>query len=67
MVAAVYDPTGQRRDIFGFAANRSLSNLTAPQTALYNLGAGVRPSHLINGDFTVNQEKWTGTPSAENQ
>lgn len=49
------------------AADRSLSNLTDHQTALYNLGAGAQPNHLINGDFTVNQEKWTGTPSAENQ
>ena len=53
--------------LFEAKADRTLSNLTDPQMALYNLGAGVRPSHLINGYFTVNQEKWTGTPSAENQ
>lgn len=64
MLRQIYDPTGQNRDIFGFAANRSLSNLTAPQTALYNLGAGVRPNLLdnayfvgggVDGRFPVNQ------------
>lgn len=48
-------------------ANKELSNLSNYQLALANLGAGVRPSHLINGDFSVNQKKWTSTPSAENQ
>lgn len=33
------------------AANRSLSNLDTPQQALFNLGAGVRPTLIINGDF----------------
>lgn len=37
--------------LFEAKANRTLSNLTAPQTALYNLGAGVRPNLLINTNF----------------
>lgn len=38
-------------------ADRQLSNLDTPQAALANLGAGVRPSLAINGDFRhpVNQ------------
>ena len=51
MLAQIYDPTGQRRDIFGAFANRTLSNLTNPQQALSNLGAGVRPNLLINAYF----------------
>lgn len=46
----------QRPDATGMgAANRTLSNLTDPQTALYNLGAGVRPNLLINGLFMIDQ------------
>ena len=52
MLAQIYDPTGQRRDIFGAFANRTLSNLTNPQQALANLGAGVRPNLADNCDFT---------------
>lgn len=36
-------------------ANQTLSNLSNTQTALANLGAGVRPRRGINMDFTVNQ------------
>ena len=53
MLAQIYDPTGQRRDIFGAFANRTLSNLTNPQQALSNLGAGVRPNLAVNCDFTT--------------
>lgn len=55
----------QRPDATGMgAADRTLSNLTDPQTALYNLGAGVRPNLLINGNFRVNQRKKTVYNSA---
>lgn len=39
------------------AADRQLSNLDTPQTALYNLGSGVRPNLLTNAYFAnpVNQ------------
>lgn len=36
-------------------ADQDFSNLTDPQTALYNLGAGVRPNLLINGLFMIDQ------------
>ena len=39
MVAAVYDPTGQRKDIFN----------------PYNIGASTRPTLLINGLFMIDQ------------
>ena len=61
----------QRPDATGMgAANRTLSNLTDPQMALYNLGAGVRPNLLDNwyfvgggknGAFPVNQKGITST------
>ena len=55
----------QRPDATGVgAADRTLSNLTNPQTAIYNLGAGVRPNLLINGNFRVNQRKKTVYNSA---
>ena len=41
--------------LFEAKADRTLSNLTDPQTALYNLGAGVRPNLLINGLFMIDQ------------
>ncbi len=47
----------------GDYADRQLSNLDTPQGALVNLGAGVRPSLLVNGDFraghVVNQRGQT--------
>ena len=47
-------------------ADRKLSNLDTPQTALYNLGAGVRPNLGDNCDFMcpINQRgktSWTAT------
>ena len=50
--------------LFEAKADRTLSNLTNPQTAIYNLGAGVRPNLLINGNFRVNQRKKTVYNSA---
>lgn len=37
--------------LFEAKADRTLSNLTAPQTALYNLGAGVQPNLFDNAYF----------------
>lgn len=50
-------------EMTGDYADRQLSNLDTPQAALANLGAGVRPSLLVNGDFraghVVNQRGQT--------
>lgn len=50
-------------EMTGDYADRQLSNLDTPQGALANLGAGVRPSLLVNGDFravhVVNQRGQT--------
>lgn len=50
------DPV-RKQDVPTLAADRQLSNLDTPQAALANLGAAVRPSLAINGDFRhpVNQ------------
>lgn len=48
-------------------ANRQLSNLDTPQLALANLGAGVQPNKIINGDFKINQRNWSRADSAVNQ
>lgn len=37
------------------------------QQALANLGAGVRPNHLVNSNFSVNQRGWVNTLRADNQ
>lgn len=44
-------------------ADLKLSNLDTAQEALANLGAGVRPSRIINGRFSINQrgeDRYTG-------
>ena len=50
-------------EMTGDYADRQLSNLDTPQGALANLGAGVRPNLLVNGDFraghVVNQRGQT--------
>ena len=71
MLAMVYDPQGKAIDVYKYTddaaagrADLTLSNLTDPQTALYNLGASPRPTLLINGNFRVNQRKKTTYNSA---
>lgn len=44
------DPV-RKQDVPTLAADRQLSNLDTPQTALVNLGAGVRPNFLDNAYF----------------
>lgn len=54
------DPV-RKQDVPTLAADRKLSNLDTPQTALANLGAGVRPNLGENCNFTdpVNQRGLT--------
>ncbi len=57
-------------EMTGDYADRQLSNLDTPQAALANLGAGVRPNLLDNGDFraghVVNQRNISSVSTAGN-